>query len=75
MLAARTAHTLEQEALASALIEELEDIADDVAAVNASARPGADGDAPKKRGHEMLENELTELLKRTQGKPASTRGC
>ncbi|EPT00401.1 hypothetical protein FOMPIDRAFT_1122783 [Fomitopsis schrenkii] len=72
-LAARTAHAVEQEALVSALIEELEEIADDVAGVNvkqaylAGAHPGADGDAPKKRAHEMLEDGLTELLKRTQG--------
>lgn len=79
-LAARTAHAVEQEALVSALIEELEEIADDVAGVNvkqaylAGAHPGADGDAPKKRAHEMLEDGLTELLKRTQGK-LTTPGC
>lgn len=73
-------HAVEQEALVSALIEELEEIADDVAAVNvkhtnlAGARTGADGDAPKRPAREMLEDQLTELLKRTQGK-LTTPGC
>ncbi|KAH9920921.1 uncharacterized protein B0H18DRAFT_880598 [Fomitopsis serialis] len=73
-LAARGACTLEAEALVSVLLEELEEITDDVEVVNvkqqtaqACASADADGDARKKRGHALLEEELTELLKRTQG--------
>ncbi|KZT69629.1 hypothetical protein DAEQUDRAFT_245887 [Daedalea quercina L-15889] len=72
-LAERSQCILEEEALVSVLIEELEEIADDVTSVNvrkqagqASASTGADGHAQKKHAHEMLEDELTELLKRTQ---------
>ncbi|KAH9834128.1 uncharacterized protein C8Q71DRAFT_859792 [Rhodofomes roseus] len=70
-LAARSEYNLEAEALVSVLIEELEEVADDVAAVKqhmARASASAEAaDAREKHAHALLEEELTELLKRTQG--------